>query len=91
MDLADGGFIVVDEADDRFGVRRFDDHFFFELAAHAFAVDVVQVADFGVDRGDVAADADAVLGVQTAFALAAAALVFEQVCVPLASVQRKRQ
>ena len=66
VDLADGGFVVVDEADDGFFVGRVDDDFFFELAAHAFAVDVVQVADFGVDRGDVAADADAALGVEAA-------------------------
>ena len=84
MDAADGRFIVVDEAGDRFGVLRVDDDFLFELAAHAFAVDVA-ASDrraetlTGVDRRNVPADADAALGSQASFAAAAAALVFEQV------------
>ena len=48
MYLADRRLIVVDQADDRFGVRRFDDHFFFQLATHALAVDVRR---FVVQRG----------------------------------------
>lgn len=79
VDLANGGFIVVDKAGDGFFVRGVDNDFFLELAAHAFAVNIVCVADFGVDRGDVAADTDAVLRSQPGFATAAAALVFEEV------------
>ena len=79
MDLADRRFVVVDQADDRLGVGRVDDDFLVQLAPHAFAVDVLDVAGRGVDRRNVPADADAPLGVQPAFALAAAALVFEQV------------
>ncbi len=90
VDLADGGFVVVDQADDGFVVRRVDDHFFVELAAHSFAVDVVRGADFGVDRGDVAADADAVLRVQSGFALPPPRWYSNRWRRAAASVQRKR-
>src|SRR5690349_21794086 len=74
VDLADGSFIIVDEAHDGFVVGRVDDHFFLKLAAHALAVDVVAGADFGVDRRNVSADADAALRAEPGLAAAAAAL-----------------
>src|SRR3954451_22451418 len=80
MYLTDGSFVIVDKADDSFLIWRFDDHFLVELTAHALAVDVVQMTDFCINRGDVPADTDAMLGMQAGFALAAAALVFEQMC-----------
>ncbi len=79
MDAADGGFIIVDETGNRFGVRGVNDDFLFELAPHAFSIHVFELSDFGVDRRDVATDADAALGSQAGFAAAAAALVFEEV------------
>ncbi len=78
MHLADGRFIVVDQSGDRLGVRRVDRHFFGQFAAHALAVDVFHVAGGRVERRDVPADADAPLGVEPAFAHAAAALVLEE-------------
>lgn len=77
VDLADGGFVVVDQAGDGFGVGCVDGDFLGELAQHAVTVDVVQVPGRGVDGRDVPADADAAFGVEPAFAHAAPALVLE--------------
>src|SRR5262249_37184016 len=87
VDLADGCFIVVDQADDGFVVGGVDGDFFGEFALHAGAVDVVRgvrlarglTVPIGIHGGDVAADADAVFGVESGFAHSAAALVLKDV------------
>lgn len=68
VDLADFVGVVVDESDDFLGVIALEHQFF-----HDFTFDAVEIGGFGegvfafIDRIDVTADADALLGVEAFF------------------------
>ena len=80
MDAADVVGFVVEEGDDAVGVWALEDQFFVDFAADGGVVGVGAGAAFaGIDRVDVAADADGAFGVEAAFAAGLAAGVAEQV------------
>ena len=78
VDLADGIGVVVEEGDDAVGVGEVEDEFLVEFAFDGGAVGVGAGAAFaGVDRVDVAADADGAEGVEAGLAAGFAAGVVE--------------
>jgi hypothetical protein len=76
VDFANLALVVVDEAGALFAVVGLNRDLLGEFAAHSFGVSVCFGG--GVFQGYVAADADALLGVQPAFPLPFAARVLEQ-------------